>query len=95
MCTSLQIALVDLLSEWGVAPQSVTGHSSGEIAAAYTVGALSFESAIKVAYHRGVLSSSASTLYGEEESMLAVGQGQTEAADAITTHVKSGKAVMA
>lgn len=29
------------------------GHSSGEIAAAYSVGALSFESACKVAYYRG------------------------------------------
>ena len=35
---------------------AVIGHSSGEIAAAYAVGALSLESACKVAYHRGRLS---------------------------------------
>jgi acyl transferase domain-containing protein/NADPH:quinone reductase-like Zn-dependent oxidoreductase/SAM-dependent methyltransferase len=95
ICTSLQIALVDLLSEWGITPQSVTGHSSGEIAAAYTAGALSFESAIEVAYHRGVLSSYASKIHGQAGSMLAVGLGQSEAEDAITDHVKLGKAMVA
>lgn len=36
-------------------PAVVLGHSSGEIAAAYAIGALSHESAIKVAYWRGQL----------------------------------------
>lgn len=31
-CTALQVALVDLLSSWGVKPSVVVGHSSGEIA---------------------------------------------------------------
>lgn len=34
MCTSIQIALVDLLQELCVTPDVVIGHSSGEIAAA-------------------------------------------------------------
>lgn len=34
LCTSLQIALVNLLESFGVVPDSVVGHSSGEIAAA-------------------------------------------------------------
>lgn len=55
LCTALQIALVELLREFGIVPDAVVGHSSGEIAAAYTVGALSIESAMKVAYHRGRL----------------------------------------
>ncbi|KAF2829294.1 polyketide synthase PksD [Ophiobolus disseminans] len=57
LCTALQIALVDLLRSFGIGPLAVIGHSSGEIAAAYSVGALSLESACKVAYHRGRLAS--------------------------------------
>lgn len=53
LCTALQIALVELLKSFGVVPSAVVGHSSGEIAAAYTVGALSLASACKVAYWRG------------------------------------------
>ncbi|PQE06756.1 polyketide synthase protein [Rutstroemia sp. NJR-2017a BBW] len=53
LCTVLQIALVELLSSFGVTPIAVVGHSSGEIAAAYTAGAISHESACKVAYFRG------------------------------------------
>ena len=52
-CTALQIALVRLLETFNIVPDVVVGHSSGEIAAAYTVGALSLRSACKVAYHRG------------------------------------------
>ncbi|KAJ4305130.1 hypothetical protein N0V90_000660 [Kalmusia sp. IMI 367209] len=40
---------------WNLTPIAVMGHSSGEIAAAYAVGALSLESACAVAYHRGRL----------------------------------------
>lgn len=55
MCTAIQVALVDLLRSWGVIPVSVCGHSSGEIAAAYSAGALNRESAWKIAYFRGVI----------------------------------------
>ncbi|EHA21280.1 hypothetical protein ASPNIDRAFT_118598 [Aspergillus niger ATCC 1015] len=55
LCTALQIALVDLLESWGVSPAAVVGHSSGEIAAAYSSGALTKWSALKVAYFRGSL----------------------------------------
>ena len=54
LCTALQIALVDLLSSFGVYPTAVVGHSSGEIAAAYAAGAISAKSAWSVAYYRGV-----------------------------------------
>ncbi|KAI0484906.1 hypothetical protein GGR56DRAFT_680801 [Xylariaceae sp. FL0804] len=55
LCTALQIALVDLLRSFAITPAAVVGHSSGEIAAAYTAAALSHESACKVAYFRGRL----------------------------------------
>ncbi|THV54000.1 hypothetical protein BGAL_0037g00440 [Botrytis galanthina] len=55
LCTVLQIALVDLLSSFGVTSTAVVGHSSGEIAAAYTTGAISHKSACKVAYFRGIV----------------------------------------
>lgn len=47
------MAVVDLLRSWGITPQAVVGHSSGEIAAAYCCGALSFDAAIQIAYFRG------------------------------------------
>ncbi|KAK2012538.1 beta-ketoacyl synthase domain-containing protein [Colletotrichum eremochloae] len=56
ICTALQVALVDLLTTWGIYPHAITGHSSGEVAAAYAAGAISREAAWKVAYHRGRLS---------------------------------------
>ncbi|KAM7190948.1 lovastatin nonaketide synthase [Rhypophila sp. PSN 637] len=53
LCTALQIALVDLLHSWGVFPQAVVGHSSGEIGAAYAAGSLTKKDAILAAYFRG------------------------------------------
>jgi acyl transferase domain-containing protein len=44
---------MDLLASWGIIPQAVIGHSSGEIAAAYSAGFLSKASALRVAYFRG------------------------------------------
>ncbi|KAK4144337.1 uncharacterized protein C8A04DRAFT_36790 [Dichotomopilus funicola] len=52
-CTAVQLALTALLRSWGVRPVSVTGHSSGEIAAAYAAGVLSLEAAMAIAYFRG------------------------------------------
>ncbi|KAH1665525.1 hypothetical protein KXX15_008356 [Aspergillus fumigatus] len=94
ICTALQIALVDLLSSWGIEPDSVTGHSSGEIAAAYTIGALTMEDAISVAYYRGVAASK--LLHNDEVKggMLAVGVSPAQIAPFLDT-LKSGKAVVA
>ena len=55
LCTAIQIVLVDLMRSWGVTPAAVVGHSSGEIAAAYTTGSLSKREAILAAYFRGVV----------------------------------------
>lgn len=53
--TAVQLALVDLLNEFGIMPDAVVGHSSGEIAAAYACGAISFEGGMTAAYFRGKL----------------------------------------
>lgn len=52
---AVQIALVRLLKSWGIKPAAVTSHSSGEIAAAYAVGALTLRQAMATAYYRAVL----------------------------------------
>ena len=52
---ALQVALTDLWSSLGVAPDAIIGHSAGEIAAAYAAGALTFDDAVTVIYHRARL----------------------------------------
>ncbi|KAL7629617.1 hypothetical protein AAE478_001139 [Parahypoxylon ruwenzoriense] len=85
LCTALQIAVVDLLASWGIMPQSVVGHSSGEIAAAYCAGALTDESAWRVAYFRGAVATTLSESQGcdhdqKRGSMLAVALSESELA---------------
>lgn len=72
ICTVLQIALVDELLSCGVVPTRVVGHSSGEIAAAYTVGALSHRDALAAAYFRGTASAGL-VGKGQAGGMMAVG----------------------
>ena len=45
---AIQVAVTTLLKEQGVVPVAVTGHSVGEIAAAWAAGALDLEQAIRV-----------------------------------------------
>ena len=77
ICTALQVALIDLYASWGVAPSAVVGHSSGEIAAAYCTGALSKESAWRVAYFRGALA--AALQRPRRGTMMSVALSQHEA----------------
>ena len=51
----IQCALYELLNTWGVHPDCVVGHSSGEVAAAYASGALSLEDATRLVFHRASL----------------------------------------
>ncbi|KAJ5174169.1 Acyl transferase/acyl hydrolase/lysophospholipase [Penicillium canariense] len=53
LVTALQLVLIDLLRSWGIQPESVVGHASGEIAAACAAGLLTPEDAIKIAIFRG------------------------------------------
>lgn len=46
VCTAIQVAYVQLLAQWGLQPEGVNGHSSGEIAAAYAAGRLTAAEAI-------------------------------------------------
>ena len=52
---TLQCALVELFKTWGVYPDCVVGHSSGEVAAAYACGALSLAQATRLVFHRATL----------------------------------------
>ncbi|KAL8792787.1 MAG: hypothetical protein Q9195_004600 [Heterodermia aff. obscurata] len=79
LCTAVQIALVDLLASWNLKPASVTGHSSGEIAAAYCAGALTQTSALAVSYHRGNAVLKLKDIEGMKDgAMLAVGLSEEE-----------------
>ncbi len=51
----IQCALVELFKTWGVHPDCVVGHSSGEVAAAYACGALSLADATRLVFHRATL----------------------------------------
>ena len=94
LCSAMQIGLVELFASWNIRPTAVTGHSSGEIAAAYAAGALSLEDAMAVAYHRGVASSRMRDLSHVPGSMMAVGSSKDDAA-AMIERLKDGKATVA
>ena len=68
-CTAIQVAIVDLLISWNLLPTRVVGHSSGEIAAAYSAGKINRTTAWRVAFYRGFVSNKVST----PGAMLAVG----------------------
>lgn len=78
-CTVLQVALVDLLAHCGVKPHAVVGHSSGEIAAAYTSDAISREAAWSLAYHRGCHAQTLPSRTEYRGSMIAVGLSEEDA----------------
>ncbi|KAI5459610.1 polyketide synthase [Mariannaea sp. PMI_226] len=76
-CTAIQVAIVDLLTSWNLLPSRVVGHSSGEIAAAYSAGKINRTTAWRVAFYRGFVSSKVST----PGAMLAVGLTAPDLAD--------------
>ena len=95
LCTAMQIALVELYSSWNIHPSKVVGHSSGEIAAAYTIGAISLKSAMQIAYYRGICSSKLQQM-GFKGGMLAVGISERDAQRYILAFgSSSGRAVVA
>ena len=94
LCTAIQIGLVKLLESWNIRPVAVTGHSSGEIAAAYAAGAISLESAMMAAYHRGAIAQKSAKLTGIQGGMIAVGLSRNSTMEYIQ-RLTSGKVVVA
>jgi acyl transferase domain-containing protein/acyl carrier protein len=88
---AIQVALAEQLKHFGVAPDAVIGHSAGEVAAHYLAGALSFDQAIRVIYHRSRLQQRTSGL----GRMLAVGLSAEAFVDQLdaTTHHEIGRRV--
>ena len=94
LCVALQIALARLLRSWGIVPAAVTSHSSGEIAAACAVGAVSLQSTMASVLSRGELAGEMSAHISGKGGMIAVGLSP-EAAQKYIGHVSSGKLVAA
>ncbi|KAM0421170.1 hypothetical protein ACHAPT_011062 [Fusarium lateritium] len=74
--TAIQIALVDLLKSYGVFPNAVLGHSSGEIAAGYAAEALDHDTALEISYRRGFMSKACARVISSKGAMIAVGLGE-------------------
>ena len=86
---------MNLLQSWNIQPSIVLGHSSGEIAAAYAAGMLTLESALTIAYYRGLLSSQLVPVDGKPQgAMLAAGLSADDAISYIEG-IASGKATIA
>ncbi|KAI1349028.1 polyketide synthase [Xylaria sp. FL0043] len=75
---ALQLCLVDLLRSWGITAAAVTSHSSGEIAAGYVFGALTFAQALGVAFFRDHVAARNEALKKVTGGMAAAGLGQEE-----------------
>ncbi|EPS42294.1 hypothetical protein H072_3762 [Dactylellina haptotyla CBS 200.50] len=80
LCGAVQIALIDLLEHINIKPDLVIGHSSGEVPAAYSKGALSHESAIRLAYYRGLGGAAAAGDPDQNGTMMSVGLGESDIA---------------
>lgn len=94
-CTAIQLALVQLLHSWSIRPHAVTGHSSGEIAAAFAAGALTFEACLSIAYYRGTVAAQVKESFPKiKGAMLAIGTSQEEATSMID-ELKHGQVVVA
>ncbi|KAI1500661.1 polyketide synthase [Biscogniauxia marginata] len=78
--TAIQIAIVALLRAQGLRPRAVVGHSSGEIAAAYTAGYISQRTALSAAFHRGFMAALSKESGLPRGAMMSVGLSEREAA---------------
>ena len=88
------MSLVDLLRSWNIDPTAVTGHSSGEVSAAYAAGAIDFTEGLAIAYIRGYLTTHILLTPPYRGGMLAVGLGY-EDVEPYLARVSTGKVVVA
>lgn len=80
LCTAIQIVMVKLLREANIHMTAVVGHSSGEIAAAYSAGFLTARDAMYIAHYRGLHCKHATSPNGQfKGAMLAVGTSMEDA----------------
>ncbi|KAL8989312.1 MAG: hypothetical protein Q9177_001774, partial [Variospora cf. flavescens] len=93
-CTAVQLALVVLLKSWGIAPTTVAGHSSGEIAAAFAADLVSFRAAMAIAYFRGQAAAQITRDQSREGAMLALGTS-SEGASSLLQQNEDGYATIA
>ncbi|KAB8236983.1 type I polyketide synthase [Aspergillus alliaceus] len=94
-CSSVQMAVTVLLASWGIHPEAVIGHSSGEVAAAHAAGIVSLEDAVTLAYFRGSAAEKLTHDFPDlKGGMIVVGTG-VEEAEALCRDVKDGQASVA
>ncbi|KAF3771163.1 hypothetical protein M406DRAFT_245563 [Cryphonectria parasitica EP155] len=96
LCVALQVALMRLLLSWGISPVAVTSHSSGEIAAACAVGAISLHSTMAIVLSRGELAGALTKFVDgpSKGGMMAVGIGAEES-EKYLARVTAGRVVIA
>ncbi|WP_293818156.1 polyketide synthase Pks13 [uncultured Corynebacterium sp.] len=91
--TCVQIALSDLMRALGAKPAAVVGQSMGEIAAAYAVGGITAEEAVRTACHRARLMGEGERLLPEDKqgAMAVVEFGVEELATFTSEHPEYAK----
>ena len=91
--TCVQIALNDLMRALGAKPAAVVGQSMGEIAAAYAVGGITAEEAVRIACHRARLMGEGERLLPEDKqgAMAVVEFGVEELATFTSEHPEYAK----
>lgn len=88
------MSLVNLLRSWNINPSAVTGHSSGEVAAAYAAGGIDFQDGLAIGYIRGYLTANYLRNCQTRGAMCAVGLGEEEV-EPYLAEATSGKVVVA
>lgn len=91
LVTALQLCLFALFKSWGITPNAVVGHSSGEIAAAYAAGHLDLAGAIKAAFYRGRAAVNRKDESESDVGMLAVGLGPEGVAPFMKKYFQTGR----